>query len=239
MITTLIIEDEPNVAEVLRKMLGLLCPNLEIIGETGSVNSAVSLIKEMKPKLVFMDIELEDGTGFDVLQKVEHKDIKVIFTTAYNQYAIKAFKFSAVDYLLKPINPEELKEAVNRATTSINEKANYEELLHQISTKKSENIVLKTQNQRYVIAIDSIVRLQADGAYTMFITEDKTLVVSKNIKYYQDLLDDDFIRCHQSHLVHKKHIKRLDSDTNLHLSNGDVVPVSRRNKEGILAVLEF
>ncbi len=237
MIQAIIIEDEPNVLEVLKKMLQLLYPELNIIGEAGSVAVAIPMIKDLKPQLVFMDIQLEDGTGFDILEQIDLEEVKVIFTTAYNEYAIKAFKFSAVDYLLKPINPEELNEAVKRAVSSINEKESYKELLAQINTNKTETIVLKTADKRYVIPINSIIHLEAEGAYTTFVTINEKLVISKNIKYYQELLDKDFIRCHQSHLVHKAHIKSFDSDSNVQLSNGDIIPVSRRNKGLIEAIL--
>lgn len=237
MIKTLIIEDEKNTLEVLKKMLRFVNTDLKIVGETGFVKEATTLIRNLQPQLVFMDIELEDGTGFDVLKNIEKPNFKVIFTTAYNQYAIKAFKFSAVDYLLKPIDPEELQNAVERAISSINEKENYQELLAQINQKATNNIVLKTAKQRHIIPLKSIIRLEADGAYTIFITETKRLIISKNLKYYQELLGKDFIRCHQSHLVQKQCVKSIDNNHNLHLSNGEIIPISRRNKTEILEML--
>lgn len=238
MIKVLIIEDEKNNLEVLKKMLQFVSDKIEIVGETGFVNQAIQLIKTQQPQLVFMDIELEDGTGFDILKNIENQQFKTIFTTAYNQYAIKAFKFSAVDYLLKPINPEELQNAVERAITSISEKENYEELLNRINNDTEDNIVLKTSEQRHIVPLKSIIRLEADGAYTLFVTNTQQLIISKNLKYYQDLLGDNFIRCHQSHLVQKQCIKSVDSDNNLHLSNGDNIPVSRRNRAEVLALLK-
>lgn len=237
MIKTIIIEDEKNTLEVLKKMLQFINPDIKIIGETGYVQEAISLIQEKQPQLVFMDIELEDGTGFTVLEQLKNTNFKIIFTTAYNQYAIKAFKFSAIDYLLKPINPEELQKAVQRAITSINEKENYQELLNRINNDTENNIVLKTAEQRHIVPVNSIIRLEADGAYTIFITKTEKLIVSKNLKYYQELLDQDFIRCHQSHLVHQQSIKSIDSNNNLHLFNEDIIPVSRRNRSEIVKLL--
>lgn len=236
MIKALIIEDEQNTLEVLKKMLHLLHFEIEIVGETGYVQEAVTLIQQLQPQLVFMDIQLEDGTGFSILEKLKNIDFQLIFTTAYDQYAIKAFKFCAIDYLLKPIDPQELELALNRAITSINKQENYQELLNRINNKSEDNIVLKTTEQKHIVPVNSIIRLEADGAYTIFITISKQLIVSKNLKFYQDLLKKDFIRCHQSHLVHKKHIKGFNNDV-LYLSNGDNIPISRRNKSDIKALL--
>lgn len=238
MIKTIIIEDEQNTLEVLKKMISLINTDIQIVGEARYVKDAVSLIEATQPKLVFMDIQLENGTGFDVLKQLNNINFKIIFTTAYNQYAIKAFKFNAVDYLLKPIDPKELKNAIEQAINSINQQENYNELLRQIEQQSENNIVLSTTEQKHIIPIKSIIHLEAEGAYTIFITNDKTIVTSKHLKYYQELLGDDFIRCHQSHLVCKQKIKSIDKKGVLHLSNGDTVPVSRRNKMNILSLLQ-
>lgn len=242
MIKTIIIEDEINVREALKKMLNLIDPEIQIAGESGYVSEAIQLINAIKPDLIFMDIELEDGTGFDVLTQLTHKRSKIIFTTAYNQYAINAFKYSAVDYLLKPIDPFELQEATLRARTLINNDIEHQELLSILKNNlenKNHKIVLKTTEQRYVIFVSDIIHLEADGAYTLFITKNTKIIVSKNLKYYEGLLDSSiFLRCHQSHLVNKTHIKGITKNDELLMSNSDLVSISTRKKSEIVKLIE-
>ena len=240
MIKTLLVEDEINVRSALKKMLHIITSNIEIVAETGLVSEAIKLIKTQKPDLIFLDIELEDGTGFDILKQVENIDAKIIFTTAYNQYALKAFKYSAVDYLLKPIDPEELQKATHRAIKDIKNKKEHQDLLNVLKNnlqEKEQKIILKTTEQRYVIAVKDIIYLEADGAYTVFFTINNTIIVSKNLKYYQDILSSDFIRCHQSFLVNKNHIKGLNKQNQIALSKGDFVPVSTRKKAEITEII--
>ena len=239
MIKTIIIEDELNVREGLKKMLRIITPTIEIIAETAYVIDAVKLIKVNKPDLVFLDIELEDGTGFDILNQLDKLDFNIIFTTAYNQYAIKAFKYSTIDYLLKPIDPLELQTAIERVKENIQSKKEHQELLQVLQdnhNKKTNKIVLKTTEQRYIIPIGDIIRLEANGAYTNFITTDKNIIISKNLKYYQDLLDHSFIRCHQSHLINKKHVKSVKNNSIL-MSNDDSVPISTRKRTEIINLI--
>jgi two-component system LytT family response regulator len=240
MIKTIIIEDEINARTVLKKMLHILEPNIHIIAETAYVSEAIELINQEKPNLVFMDIELEDGTSLDILKKLENINFKIIFTTAYNQYAINAFKFSAIDYLLKPIDPIELEEAIKRAIISIENKNEHLELLNVLKNnieKKEQKIVLKTTEQRYVIPTNDIIRLEEDGAYTLFITTNQKIIISKNLKYYQDLLTTDFVRCHQSHLINTKHIIAIEKNGKLKLSNTDLVPISVRKKAEVIELI--
>lgn len=239
MIKTIIIEDELNVRNGLRKMLTILEPSINIIAETGYVKDAIQLIKTEKPDLVFLDIELEDGTGFDILKQLEI-DFNIIFTTAYNQYAIDAFKFSAIDYLLKPLDPTELQEAIKRAKLNIENKKEHQKLLSSLLNnieKKEKKIVLKTTEQHFVFYVKEIIRLEADGAYTVFVIKGKKIIVSRNIKYYQDILGDDFIRCHQSHLVNIKHILGLDKNGFLQLSNAELINVSTRKKAEVIQLI--
>ncbi len=236
MIKTILIEDEINVREALRKMLMILNPNIDIVAETGYVVDAVKLIEQLKPDLVFMDIELEDGSSFEILKKLKTVDFKIIFTTAYNQYAIKAFKYSTVDYLLKPLDPTELQEAIFRAESDINNEREHKELLNILKNNidnKDPKIVLKTTEQRYIVSVKDIIRLEADGAYTLFICVDNKIIVSKNIKYYQEMLGDDFIRTHQSHLVNIKHITGLHKSGAVQLSNDEMIPIATRKKSTI------
>lgn len=240
MIKVIIIEDELNVREGLKKILNLIDSSVHVVAETGFVKEAIKYIKSEKPDLVFMDIKLEDGTGFDILKQLEDVNFKIIFTTAYNHYAIKAFKYSAIDYLLKPIDPMELKNAIDRAVYSITNENEYRELIKVLKNniaQKEQRIVLKTAENRYVIKLNDIIHLEADGSYTIFITTTKKLILSKNIKYYQDLLDENFIRCHQSHLVNVKHVKGMNKSGFLQMSNNDLVTVSTRKKIEIIQIV--
>ncbi len=239
MIKSILIEDEINVREGLKKMIKIIAPQVQIIAETAFVKEAVELINTHKPELIFLDIELEDGTGFDVLNQVKLDGLNILFTTAYNQHAIKAFKYSAVDYLLKPIDPTELDLAIKRAEQKIQNNTAYQELLQTLKDNLNnvdKKIVLKTTNQNHIINTQDIIRLEADGAYTNFITISKKIITSKNLKYYQEILDDNFIRSHQSHLINKKHIKSV-KNTTIIMSNSDLVPISSRKKAKIAKLI--
>ncbi len=239
MIKTIIIEDEVNVRNALRKMLTILEPSINVIAETGYVSDAVKLIKTEKPDLIFLDIELEDGTGFDILRQLD-VNFSIIFTTAYNQYAINAFKFSAIDYLLKPLDPTELQEAIVRAKQQIENKKEHQELLNSLLNnidKKEKKIVLKTTEQHFVLYVNEIIRLEADGAYTVFVTKNQKIIISRNIKYYQNILGEEFVRCHQSHLVNLKHILGMDKNGFLQLSNRELITVSTRKKSEVIRLI--
>jgi len=239
MINTIIIEDEINVREALKKMLSIIAPEIYIVAETAYVSKAIDLIQLHKPNLIFLDIELEDGTGFDILNQLEKINFNIIFTTAYNQHAIKAFKFSAIDYLLKPIDPLDLENAIKRVTENIVNTKEHQELLKVLQNntdKKEPQIVLKTTEQRYIFKTKDIIRLEADGAYTLFVTQNNQIIVSKNIKFYQNILDENFIRIHQSHLINKKHVKGVKG-YNIILSNNDIVPISTRKKTDIIKLI--
>lgn len=239
MIRTIIIEDEINVREALKKMLKIISPSIEIIGESAYVQEGTDLIKKLLPNLVFMDVQLEDGTSFDILNNFEIINFNIIFSTAYNQFAIKAFKYSAIDYLLKPLDPTELKNAIDRVSKNMKHSIKHQELLKVLQdniTNTDEKIVLKTTEQRYIIRIKNIIRLEAAGAYTNFFTTDKKIIVSKNLKIFQDILNENFIRTHQSHLINKKHVKSIQKTT-LIMSNGDHVPIATRKKTEIIKLI--
>ncbi len=240
MITALIIEDEINARAALRKMIHLMAPEIKILAETGFVKEGVQLIELHKPSIVFMDIELEDGASFEILTQLKVIDFKIIFTTAYNQFAIKAFKYSTIDYLLKPIDPLELEVALKKAIETVNFEFQHHKLLEvlQHNLNNSEpTIVLKTSDYQYVVFLKDIIRLEADGAYTTFITVSQKIVMSKNIKFYQQILEDGFMRCHQSHLVNLSQVKGVLKNSFLEMSNADMVPISTRKKTMIQAYL--
>lgn len=233
-----IIEDEKNAQEALLSLLGLINSKIEVIGVAENVDEAVSLINNLKPVIIFLDIHLKKGTGFDVLEKLNKFNGRIIFTTAYEKYAIKAFKFSAFDYILKPINPKELSKAITEAKKDIDKENKYNEMLkviaHNNKNEAEQKIILKTQNNQFVVTISKIIRCESEGAYTKFYTEEKNLLTSKNLKYYDEIFSEHhFIRTHQSHLVNSKHIKRLNSNGFVEMKDNTQIPISSRKKASV------
>lgn len=229
--SAIIIDDEPDARLNIRTFTEQFCPEINFIGEADSVKNAISLIDSLKPQLLFLDIQLGDGTGFEILEKVKHHS-KVIFTTAYDQYAIKAFKVKAIDYILKPINPLELQKAVNSATTSISEHLELSQLKKEMDNS-IEKIGIPVKGKIELQKLESILRLESESNYTkIFLIDGSNVVVAKTLKMFEEILiKKQFIRVHKSHLVNFKYIAKLDQKNNiLHLTNNEEIPVSRRYK---------
>jgi two-component system LytT family response regulator len=229
-----VIEDEYNVRQGLIAMIQEYCPALEIVGEADSINQGEKIINELKPDIVFLDIRLPDGTGFELLKKVISSNLKVIFVTAYSDYALKAIKYSAIDYILKPVIPDELVDAVEKATRFIHQEKEFVELisLNEFQNKKlASKIVVKTKAESFYLEIDSIICCKADGNYSVFhLNDSKTIMVAKTLKFYEEILTEhDFVRIHQSYLVNQKYIVGFQNDQ-VKLTNGDALEVSRRKK---------
>ena len=235
-----IIEDEKNAQEALVNLLNLIDNKINILGIKETVPNAIKLINSKKPDVVFLDIHLKNGTGFDVLEELKDFNGQVVFTTAYENYAIKAFKFSAFDYILKPINPKELKLTILDLKQEMNKTNKYKEMLEVYkkhnNINKEPQLVLKTLNDQYIIDIKNIIRCESEGAYTKFFLKDKTYLTSKNLKYYTEILSEyNFIRTHQSHLVNSKFILKMNSNNYIEL-NDDAnlqIPVSTRKKSEV------
>jgi len=244
---TLVIDDESNSRNTLKDMLLRYC-DIRVTGEADSVETGVELIKIVNPDLVFLDIKMNDGSGFDLLRRIENRDFILIFTTAWDQFAIKAFKFSALDYLLKPIDIEELKEAVKRAL-AVKEPQNIQKekvkvlLENTFNPRHLNKVVLPTAEGMHVVEMSRIIRCQADDYYTRFFIDGrKPIMISKTLKEVEAMLSgNSFIRCHKSHLVNMKWVKTyVKSDGGyLMLSNGENVPVSRRKKEMVLQAVRM
>lgn len=235
--SAIIIEDEFNVRKGLVALLETYCPSVEVIGEAGSVNDAVELVNRKKPDILFLDIHLPDGNGFEVLKSISHGNIKVIFVTAFSEYALKAIKYSAIDYILKPVIPEELVEAVDKASELIEHDQQFFELNLLNSLKdnsKPSKLVIKTKKEAYYFDIQDIIYCQSDINYTMFhFRNHKSLLVSKTLKYYEDLLrEHNFIRIHQSYLVNRSYAENIKSE-HLLLSNGEQLSISKKRKNQV------
>ena len=246
MLRAVIVEDEKPSRDTLVGLLNLYCKNVDIAGVADSVISGIYMIKEQKPDIVFLDIQMPDGSGFKLLEALKEINFDVIFTTAYDQFAIKAIKFSALDYLLKPIFPDDLISAVNKAEQNKNLKnknKSIEVLLENIKKPENESprIVLSTAEKINVVKIEDIIRCESDNYYTVFFFKDgKKLMVSKTLKENEELLSEyNFIRPHKSHLINVMYIKSLLKNENgvILMTDGSKVPVSRRKKEKIIEII--
>jgi two-component system LytT family response regulator len=247
MIKAVIIDDEKNNIENIVSLLKKYKLPLVVVGSATNADDGIEMIKATDPDLLFLDIQMPDKNGFDVLKALPHHQFEVIFVTAFDQYGIQAVKFSAIDYLLKPINIEELKAAVAKVETKLNRKKdnlqleNLIELIRDKDAKKDHKLALASTKEIRFVNTGDIIRCESSNAYTQFYFSDgKDMVVSKPIFEYEELLTDyDFIRCHQSHLVNKKFIKSLiKEDSGYLLMNDNTrIPVSRSKKENVLKAL--
>lgn len=246
MLRAVIVEDEKKSRETLAGLLKLFCKNIEIVAEADDVYSGIKAIETHSPDVVFLDIQMPDGNGFMLLESLKEINFEVIFTTAYDQFAIKAIKFSALDYLLKPIFPDELKAAVKKAEEKISgthSRAGIQTLLENIKSPvmDSPKIVLSTFDKIHIVNITDIVRCESDNYYTIFhFTEEKNLIVSKTLKEIEELLSGyNFIRPHKSHLVNLLYIKNFikPDGGSITMIDGTNVPVSRRKRESIIEML--
>lgn len=241
MIKAIIVEDEPRDMDVLLKALKNYCADVEIVATARSVTEAIKVVTEHPADLLFLDIELPDGRAFDLLGKIQNVPIKIIFTTAHPEYAAKAFRFSAVDYLLKPINFLELKNAVAKVKEGITlevEKNKIEFLLEGLQRGKNEfsKIAISERKGVKFITITDIIFIEADGNYSNFFLIGKTqLLSSRNLKEYEEMLSDhSFTRIGKSHIVNLKHITEYRSCGEVLTDSGHELPVGRQFKDNFL-----
>ncbi len=231
-IKALIVEDNAFMATVLADLLQESTSGISISGIAHTGKEALSLIASLKPNVVFLDIELPDMTGFELLQQLERISFQTIFTTAHSHYAIKAFRFNALDYLVKPIQETELKEAIRRIGTP-KMATNVSMALQNLETKtvEEQKLVLPTQTGILRFALKQITHIEGERNYSyIYLSNGSKELSSKNLAWFEDiLLDKGFFRCHRSFLVNKYHIEVLREDQ-FSLRNGIDIPISRRNK---------
>jgi len=243
MIKAIIIDDIQQARDTLKEDLKTYCPDVEIIGEAEGVVSGVKLLKAHQPDVLFLDIQMQDGSGFDLLEILPEINFKIIFTTASDAFAIKAFRFSAIDYLLKPIDPDELTEAVKKIEVATPQaKESFDLLLDTFKEKSApRKLVLHTQEKIHVVGIEEIVRCESSGNYTIFhFTNAPKLMVTRTLKEFDQMLQDQgFARVHQSNLVAKQHIKGYNKQEGgfLEMSDGSHVSVSLRKKATVMKML--
>ncbi|MBL0134421.1 MAG: response regulator transcription factor [Chitinophagaceae bacterium] len=246
MIKALIIDDEPSAINTLRLMLERYVPEITDLHFTSNPEEALEIIQKTPPDILFLDIQMPLMNGFELLRKVPSINFKVIFTTAHDQYAIQAIRFSAFDYLLKPIDADELRGAINiylqRNNTEQVHDDQYKNLLNNITaTNKQEfRLAIPTDNGMYFYSPDEIIRLEGESNYTrLFFTDKKPLLVSKTLKEYDEILaDHGFIRVHKSHLVNKKYVINYTTDGLLVLTDQSKVEISRRRRDEVIAALK-
>jgi len=238
MIKAILIDDESYIREDIRNKIHTnFSDDIVIVSEASSVKEGIETINNFKPDILFLDIQLSDGTGFDILTKCTFKKFEVIFITGYDSLAIKAIKVGALDYILKPVDDEEFINAVNKALKN-NQKENQLEKLVEISNDffkgvEKKRVILKTSDTVYAIYEDDIIYCRSSGNYTTFYTQqmDK-IMVSKPLKKIEEILSEEvFIRCHQSYIVNKKHVLKYNKNGVLIVHLDFKVPVSSRRKD--------
>lgn len=245
---SIIIDDKKGAKDTLKLLLKIHCPEISIIAEASNVAEGLEVISTYNPRLVFLDIEMPDGTGFDLLEQIETVDFKIIFTTGFEQYAIKAFKFSAIDYLLKPIDADDLKEAVAKAQAEVKNKTLQLKVGTLLSNLQEvsdalKKIVLKDSDTVHVVQVKDILYLEADSNYTKFyLTDNREILTSNTLKEYDTILSKTgFYRVHKSFLVNLSMVEKFDKrEGGTIILQGNIqLPIAYRKKDEFLSLLEM
>ncbi len=229
---TILVDDEPTALKGLDSLLQIFCPEIKVVGTASSVAEALVQIKNLQLALVFLDIEMKDGNGFDVLERSEIQNFSTIFVTAFDQYAIKALRLHAIDYLLKPIEPDELVAAIERAKNI--EIPDYKPLIESNKTKHFTKIGVPGRSGTTYIELNNICRLESSNNYTFIhCIDDKPILISRTIKSFEELLPEtQFIRCHQRHIVNLDKVQAFERNDGAHflMKDGSQIPISRANR---------
>lgn len=244
----LIIDDETPLRTGLKLLLENFCTEAETIAEADGVKSGLEKIYSFKPDVLLLDVEMNDGTGFDLMKQIANPDFQVVFITAHNKYAIEAFQFSAIDYLLKPVDPDALQKSITKAAANLHTKNLQQQvqvLMQQLGgiQNKERKIVLKDIDNTWFVKVSDILYCEAEGTYTRFFLHDaEPILVSKNLKEYEAILEPlGFLRTHHSYLANPDKIKSYDRKTDggsLVIEGGLSIPVSQRKKDFVLQLLE-
>lgn len=247
MLKAVIIDDEPNAREKMQLLLEKYCRDVTVVASAADATAGAAAIEQQQPDIVFLDIEMPVLSGFDMLKQLPSINFEIIFTTAHDHYAIKAIKFSALDYLLKPIDLDQLQEAVQKAMDRRKEKNSaqqYQTLRENLGKEQAsmEQMAIPSQTGMIFIKVQDILHCEADSNYTkLFLSTGQKIVSSRTLKEYEDLLDEQgFIRIHHSHLVNKNHIAEYikGEGGQVRMKDGTTLTVSRRKKEEVLERLK-
>ena len=246
MIRTVIIDDEINIRTLIRDMLQSCCPDILVTGEAGSVKEGLELLSREKPDLLLLDIQLEDGNGFELLAKVGTIGFRIIFITAYEEFALRALKLSAVDYLLKPISIGELQMAVEKARQFLlpDQEMKVNALVSNFSgkTDADRKIVLRTYDKHYFVSIREVIRCESDSSYTkFFLLDGREIMVSQTMKEYEEiLLPFRFFRPHKSFLINLEHVRVFEKSGGgyIVMSDGSNVPLSEKKRDEFFRMMK-
>jgi two-component system LytT family response regulator len=246
MLKVVIIDDELNAREVIENTLLANCKNVEVVGRGESVKSGIEIIQEQEPDIVLLDVQMPDGTGFDLLSQLGKINFKVVFITAHQEFALQAFKFSALDFILKPVDSSELAAAIKKAEETlenkdidVNMKILYDNLKNK--SKETKKLILKSVDQIHAVNVKDIVRCESDGNYTLFFLSDgRKLLVTKILKEYDEMLQQyNFFRVHQSHLINIDFFetyKKADGGEII-MQDKSIIPLASRKKDAFLKLL--
>lgn len=235
-IKAILVDDEEGARDVLENLLLRFCPDVELIAKCENVLQAVDVIKLHSPDLVFLDIEMPNYSGFEIVSFFKEINFEIIFVTAYDQYAIRAFEVAAIDYLLKPVDIDRLKNSVARVVQQRNIEQQSQRLSllsNTLESKQLKNIIITDKGQQNIISIESIIAIEAQESYCTIHTTEKTYIASKNLKHFETVLENltQFFRVHKSWLVNKDYIKHYSkSDLSIQLSNGLITKLSKYKK---------
>lgn len=241
----ILVDDEESARDVLQNLLVRFCPEVDLVAKCGNLPEAVEMIRNEKPDIVFLDIEMPNYAGFEIVNFIEAPDFEIIFVTAYDQYAVRAFEMAAIDYLLKPVEISRLKLAVERAAKQrdIEKQAQRLSLLGKaMESKEIRNIVVTDKGQQHVLPLDEIIAIEAQESYCLIHTSQRNYVVSRNLKHFETLLETlpRFIRVHKSWLINRDHLKHYSrSEFSIHLANGIIARLSKYKKAEFEAAINF
>ena len=242
-----VVDDEKKIREGITEILRNYCPAVKSVFEASNVSSALKIINEVDPDVLILDISLGEETSFDLLEKLNYTKFKIIFVTAFEEYAVKAIKISALDYLIKPVNPKELIQSVNNASKQLEHNQTELKLNALLINIKNisegiKKIILKTSESIFMINIRDIIRCESDDYYTKFyLIDGRKIMVSKTLKDYEELLSDyGFFRSHQSHMVNLYFMDRFDkkSGGTIFMKDNSKVPVSSRKRNSLLKEID-
>ncbi|MCJ8292701.1 MAG: response regulator [Flavobacteriales bacterium] len=235
-IKAILVDDERRARNVLSNLLARCCPEINILAECSTVLDAVEEINRLHPDVVFLDVQMPNYAGYEIVKFFDTIDFEIIFVTAYDKYAIKAFELSAIDYLIKPISRSRLAEAVEKLSEKTSEKhklADYSVLLNSMQEKEFKQIVIPELGNRRVLELNSIVAIEADGAYSrVYLKDDQMITVSKTLKYFESVLpeDTDFFRSHRAWIINLKHLQLFNKTMRtVVLAENVIAKVSRNN----------
>lgn len=232
----IVVDDEESARDVLENLLTRFCEGVDVVAKCASVPAAIQTIKDLKPDVVFLDIEMPQYAGYELVNFFDTIDFEMIFVTAYDQYAIRAFEIAAIDYLLKPVDIERLRKSVDRVRerrSTEDQLSRLNVLKNNLETKDVKNLVISDKGQQHIVSLDSIIAIEAQESYCIIHTSQRNYVASKNLKHFETFLEDDqrFFRVHKSWIINKDHLLNYSkSELTIQLSNDISTKLSKYKK---------